>query len=288
MTGRRLVLGISGHQTAHLLDWTASVAEPGDQVRIVHAYRPIPYAATDWQLPIDTEAMVLDLTVRHVRDAANRLRRLRPDIQVRDELTGDRAEVMLLDAAAAADLVLVGSPHCDRSRAVLDQVLGSIACPLLVLGAAATHRSGSVTAVLRGDAGDDAVLEVAFTEADRRRGTLLAVKQWWPPLDGSRLSVETAEQQALDTQLEQWQRRRPGVAVIAELLLGDSAARLRDRATDAELLVLNRPGTATIADTLLAELILTRDQPTLVVPRQLVRSTSIGAAPPSERVPVAT
>ncbi|HEX2904834.1 MAG TPA: universal stress protein [Jatrophihabitans sp.] len=265
MMRRRIVLGVSGHQTAHLLNWTASIAEAGDQVRIVHAYRPIPYAAMDWQLPVDTDTVVQDVAVRHVHEAADRLRRLRPDVVVHDELAGDRAATVLLEAAAQADLVLVGIPHCDRSRAVLDQLLRFSPCPVLVLGDAAPQQRGPVTAVLRGDPADETVLEVAFAAARRRNGPLTAVKPWHPPLDGQRLYAEIAEQKALDTELEQWQLSYPEVPTLAVLLLGSSAAQLREHAGDAELLVLSRPSRASVTDALLEELVLSRSFPTLVV-----------------------
>ncbi len=283
MTGRRIVLGISGHQTAHLLNWAASVAEPDDRVRIVHAYRPIPYAATDWQLPIDTDSIVHDVTVRHVHDATEQLRRLRPDLVIHDEVAGDRAATVLLDAAADADLVLVGIPHCDRSRAVLDRLLRACPCPVMVLGSAAPPDAGPVTAVLRGEPGDETVLTIAFAAARRRHGSVTAVKAWQPPLDGRTLFAEIDEQKALDAELEQWQLGYPEVPVLAELLLGGSAAQLREHAGGAELLVLSQPSGIAIADALLEELILSRSHPTLVVPnaRAAVRAGEPAAVGPS-------
>src|SRR3954452_3543914 len=124
--GRRIVLGISGHQTAHLIDWTATLVNPADTVRIVHGYPPIPYAATDWQLPVDSDRLVRGATERHVRAAAARLRRFRPDVVVVEQLVGNPAAAALVEAAGEADLVLVGTPHCDRSRTVLAQLLAEV------------------------------------------------------------------------------------------------------------------------------------------------------------------
>jgi hypothetical protein len=71
--GRRIVLGVSGQQTAHLIGWSTMLVRPGDIVRIVHAYRPVPRASVDWQLPVDNDNLVRGATERHVRAAATRL-----------------------------------------------------------------------------------------------------------------------------------------------------------------------------------------------------------------------
>jgi hypothetical protein len=45
----------------------------------------------NWQLPVDDDDLVRGATERHVRAAAARLLRCRPDVGVLDERTGDPA-----------------------------------------------------------------------------------------------------------------------------------------------------------------------------------------------------
>lgn len=193
---RRVVLGISGHRTAHLIEWAAQWwLQPGDEVRVVHAYQAIPYVAVDWQLPVDDDALVRDATERHVREAVARLRRSRHDVTVTAELTGAPAAIALAEAARTADLVLVGAPHSDRSRAVLATLLATVGCPAVVIGATAPATPiTAVATLLRGSDSDEAVLRAAFSEARRLHSGLLALKPWQPPLDGNIRSAATAEQ----------------------------------------------------------------------------------------------
>ena len=185
-SSRRIVLGVSGQQTLHLIGWATMLVRPGDIVRIVHGYRPVPCAAVGWQLPVDNDDLVRGATERHVRAAAARLRRYRPDVVVMHELTGNPAGTALAEAARNADLVLVGVPHGDRSRTVLAQLLADVGCPVVVVGAAEPAVTGPVTAVLQGNDADHAVLQAGFAEAHRRRRDLLVLKAWQPPLERQR------------------------------------------------------------------------------------------------------
>ncbi|HEX4727927.1 MAG TPA: universal stress protein [Jatrophihabitans sp.] len=219
-SGRRVVLGISGHRTAHLVEWAAVLVRSGDTVRIVHGYRPIPYASTDWQLPVDDDSLIRKVTERHVQAAAAQLRRRRPDITVSSELTSNPAGRVLAEAARGADLVMVGAPHCDRSRLVLARLLAEVDCPVVVFGAAEPLLVGPVTALLRGSQVDDSILRAAFALAHQRGCGLLALKPWQPPLDGSASYAETTEQKALDGYLAGIGELFPDVAVAAELRFG--------------------------------------------------------------------
>ncbi|MFL6163813.1 MAG: universal stress protein [Jatrophihabitantaceae bacterium] len=267
--GRRIVLGISGHQTAHLIDWTTNLVNPADTVRIVHGYRPIPYAATDWQLPVDSDRLVRGATERHVRAAAARLRRFRPDVVVVEQLVGNPAAAALVEAAGEADLVLVGTPHCDRSRTVLAQLLAEVCCPVLVIGAGEPVGTGTVMAVLRGSQADETVLQAAFDQTRLHHRELLVLKPWQPPLDSDLFYAETAEQKMLDNYLASWRGRHPDVAVLAELRFGEPMRVLTEHAMTADLLVagLPRPGVEQdYFEAMLDSVVTARDRPTLVVP----------------------
>jgi len=280
-SGRRIVLGVSGHQTTHLIGWTTVLVQPGDTVHIVHGYSPIPYAATDWQLPVDNDSLVRGATERHVRAAAARLRRYRPDIEVLDELTGDPAATALAGAARGADLVLVGTPHCDRSQAVLAQLLARVDCPVMVLGSAEPAAGEEVLTLLRGNQADDTVLRAAFAEASRRRCRLRVLKSWLAPLDGNVYYAEAAERRMLDGYLASWLERRPEVPVTAELRFGEPLQVLTDHAAADQPLVVGVPRPSAdhaYFDAMVQTVIPGRGRPTIVVPEPELTYRNVVAA----------
>lgn len=278
---RRIVLGISGHRTAHLIEWAARWwLQPGDAVRVVHAYQAIPYVAVDWQLPVDDDALVRDATERHIREAVARLRHSRPDVRVTAELTGAPAAIALAEAARTADLVLVGAPHCDRSRVVLARLLATVACPAVVIGA--TEPATPITAVaaiLRGNEADGPVLQAAFFEARRLRCGLLVLKPWQPPLDGNLRSAGMAEQQILDGYLAGWLDRFPDVSVASAVRTGESLGSLIDHLAATDLLVLGLPGpdsTNEQLDPLLDAVLPARTHCSILVPGDATVSAAFG------------
>jgi len=275
---RRVVLGISGHRTAHVVDWAAAWLRRGNAVRIVHAYRPIPYAAMDWQLPVDSNHNLIE---RQLRAAATRLGRRRPDLVIATESTHLPAARALSAAARTADLVLVGAPHCDRSRGVLAGLLDDLDCPAVVLGTGDPATTRSVAALLRGTQGDDAVLQAAFTEAHRARCGLLVLKPWQPPLDGSGRYAETAEQKMLDGILSGWREHYPEIGVTAELRFGETPAELARHVAATDLLVLGLPRPDTdhgYLETVLREVVAGRTRLTMLVPERALTRRELVAA----------
>lgn len=270
---RRVVLGISGHRTAHLVDWAARLLEPADSVAVVEVYRPIPYAATDWQLPMDNRSLLPDLTHRRVAAAAARLRRSRPDVTVTEVLTVASIDRALTEAARIADLMVLGIPHSDRTRAMLSRLLAEVDCPVLLIGPAAPESTDGVAAVLRGDTADEAVLQAAFAQAHRERRGLLVLKRWQPPLDGTVRYAETAEQKVLDNYLAGWQERYPQVGVTAELRYGETLPELIGHGDHAGLLVLALPPSCTGRndyEATLDQVIVHRAHPTMLIPERLI------------------
>lgn len=284
-TGRRVVLGISGHLTAHLVEWAAVLVRPGDTVRIVHGYRPIPYAATDWQLPVDDDSLIRKVSERHVQAAAAKLRRCRPDITVTSELTGNPAGRVLAQAARDADLVMVGAPHCDRSRLVLARLLAEVDCPVVVFGAAEPLLDGPVTALLGGSQADDSILRAAFALAHQRGCGLLVLKPWQPPLDGSAGYAEIAEQKALDSYLAGVREQFPDVAVTAELRFGEPLrALVGHSAVDLLVLGLPRPHIQPEHFTALLDAVLpAHGYPVLLIPETGVPNRWLASDPRPDR-----
>jgi len=275
---RRVVLGISGHRTAHVVDWAATWLCQGDSVRIVHAYRAIPYAAVDWQLPVDNGNSLID---RQLRAAAARLARRRPDLTIATESSRRPAATALVTAARHAELVLVGAPHSDRSRGVLARLLGEVECPTVVLGTGDPVPIASMAAMLRGNQGDDVVLRAAFAEAHRLACGLLVLKPWQPPLDGSARYAETAEQKMLDGVLASWRDRYPEVGVTAELRFGQTLEQLVRQLAGADLLTLGLPRPDSehgYYEALLREVIPARARLTMLVPERALTHGELVAA----------
>jgi nucleotide-binding universal stress UspA family protein len=278
---RRVVLGVSGHRTAHLVDWAARLLWPGDCVQVVHVYRPIPYAATDWQLPMDEDVLLRELAHRQVPAAAARLRRFRPDLMVSEELAGDAIDIALAEAARAAELMLLGIPHSERNRHMLERLLAEVDCPVILIGPADPAPTSAVAAVLRGDASDDAVLWAAFEQAQRKRCGLLVLKRWQPPLDGNLRYAETAEQKSLDSYVAGWQERYRRIGVTAELRFGESLRELLGHGASADLLILAlpRPNRARSRSPALDEVISHRAQPTMLIPEREPARSGVGGLP---------
>ena len=283
---RQVVLGSSGHRTAQLVDWAARLLWPGDRVRVVHVDRPIPYAATDWQLPVDKTGLGRTVTRRHVSAVADQLRRKRPDLTVTEELaSGDSTDLALAGPAVDADLILLGTPRWARNRNMLGRLLAEVDCPVILTGRGEPTGIDSVAAVLRGDPADDAVLRAAFKQAQRERCGLLVLKRLQPPLDGNLRYAETAEQKTLDNYLTGWQERYSHVAVAAELRFGESLPELMGHGAHAGLLVLAMPTQHLGQDDFeaaLDEVIEHRTRPTMLIPEgetapMITASTSTGA-----------
>ena len=240
--GRQVVLGISGPDVAHLIDWAAVLVQPADTVYITYASELEPA----------------------IRLAGARLRRHRPDIAVFEGSTSGPAA--LIDAARGAGLVILATPHLDRDRAVLARLLAEVDCPVAVTAPARPVPVRSVTVILRGDQDDDALIEMAYAQASRYDCGVLAVKSWQPPPDGA-YYAEIAEQKELDSYLAGWQERFPDVGVAAELRGGELIRAQDDGASGADLLILavSRPGPTSL-DPMLDAVLADRSHSTVLIP----------------------
>jgi nucleotide-binding universal stress UspA family protein len=276
---RTITVGIGDQGAMRLLDWVSVVAHPGDTVHIVHAYDSLPYAAVDWQLPVDNDDLLYAASARHVSYAALALRRKRPDLAVGHEIVRCPSARALSAAANEADLIVVGSPHRPGSRSALRQLAQHSTCPVLVVGdqsplTAPEH--APVTVMLRDLANDEAVVEAGFEAATERRSGLIALRAWQPQSDASLAYAEAEEQLAVDLFLAAWMPRFPDVGVSTQLRVGDACSVLREYAGDAALLVLGNgpaadspePTLDVVVDTALQ----VRHAPTLLIPSSSPRA----------------
>lgn len=268
---RTITVGIGDQGALQVLDWVAAVAHPADTVHLVHAHDPLPYAAVDWQLPVEDDEVVYAASVRHLDYAATVLRRKRPDLVVDDEIIRRASSRALPAAARAADLVVVGSPHRPGSRSALRQLARHSDCPVLVIGEQpplTMPRQAPVTVLLRDPPHDEAVIEAGFEEAAERRGGLVALRPWLPRPGASLSATEAEERMAAELFLAGWSAKFPAVEVSLQLRLGDACSVLRRFASNACLLVVGYgPNVDSPAlDTLVSIALHVRHAPTLLVP----------------------
>jgi nucleotide-binding universal stress UspA family protein len=188
-------------------------------------------------------AEVLDAAVREARSVA-------PDVDVSGAAVLGEPVPVLLDAAAGADLVVVGG------RGRLGQLLGSVTSQV------ATYAPCSVAVVREREepAGDVVVLGIdespsaaaaaalAFAETALRRSARLLAVTAYPKLPAVtagplRLPADVDAEDArlredLAEQLTPWRDKHPGVTVHSEIVDGDPGAVLADRSQQAQLVVV--------------------------------------------------
>ncbi|MEO6503002.1 MAG: universal stress protein [Jatrophihabitantaceae bacterium] len=269
---RTITVGIGDQGAVPLVDWVATVAHSGDVVHLVHAYQSCPYAAMDWQLPIDNDDLLYAASARHAAYAAAALRRRRPDLVVDAVIVRSSSARALSAAATEADLIVVASPHRPGSRSTLSQLTQHGRCPVLVIGdqpPPMAPQRAPVTVMLRDLSNDDATIEAAYEAADRR-GDLIVLRAWQPQSNASPAYAEAQEQLAVDLFLAAWTQRFPDVGVSIQLRVGDACSVLRRHAAGAPLLILGsgsaadspQPALDIVVDTALQ----VRHAPTLLIP----------------------
>jgi len=125
-SGRRIVLGVSGQQTTHLIDWATMLVRPGDTIRIVHGYCAIPYAAV-----VGPSAMRAALSRRAVLAGAGMF-----FAYVLALAALQRAEAAPVAALRETSVVMaaIGAAVWGRARVPATRVLGAA---LVVAGVAA-------------------------------------------------------------------------------------------------------------------------------------------------------
>jgi nucleotide-binding universal stress UspA family protein len=270
---RTITVGIGDQGAIQLLDWVAAVARSGDVVHLVHAYQSWPYAATDWQLPVDNDDLLYAASARHAAYAAAALRRKRPDLVVDDEIVRRPPARALVTAATGADLIVIGSSHRPGSRLALGELAQHSSCPVLVIAdqpPPITAQHAPVTVMLRDLANDDATIEAGFEAAAERPSGLIALRAWQPQSGAGVAYAEAQEQLAVELFLAAWMPRFPTVGVSIQLRAGDPCSVLREYACGVPLLVLGsgaaadwpEPALDMVVDTALQ----VRHAPTLLIP----------------------
>lgn len=251
-----LVVGYDGSvASTNALEWAASEAElTGASVRVLSSYAPptvvdFGYGAAtaiwdDDEIPVwtrDRLQQAVAATFEH-----------HPGVGHDFAAVSARPATALLDAAAAADLLVVGSSGAGAVShlllgSVTSELLAASPCPVVVTPAGT--RTATARIVVGTDGSDHAERAVAWavSEADRRRCELVVAHAWAPP---SRLVGEGGRHGSLheiDAELVLERaiaaaREASGGTVVPALVEGGTVQALLDLGDTADLVVVGSRG----------------------------------------------
>jgi nucleotide-binding universal stress UspA family protein len=244
MTAPTIVVGVNGSAgSAAAVRWAAVEAQlRGADLHVVVAYQ--------WRVPGrsftsrgelvrtagENATVILDAAVGQARSCATKVR-------VRGTaIVGDPVPV-LLEAAANADLLVVGGREHGAPGLMLDEVTSQIAAyaPCSVAVVRPNNSDGTPTIVVGLDDSPDAstTAGVAFEEAALRpSSTLLAVTAFTVPPGCDRRSIEDGRRRALAEQLEPWRNKFPEIPVVIKVIHADAGSALAQKSRQAGLLVV--------------------------------------------------
>ncbi|MFI8320190.1 universal stress protein [Streptomyces sp. NPDC085529] len=248
-----IVVGVDGTKQAEAAaEWAAEEAElRGTGVHLVHAPEPWPGAVSPLVPAEPGEPWAEELLAA----TARRLRAHRPGLPVTTRLLTSGPVPGLVDAADAADLLVLGSRALGGAGGFLVgsvglAVAGAVERPVVLVRAAGGQTPpGPVTVGLDAEQPEDAVLAFAFEEAVRRRTGLSVVHARQLPLYATlgpemvpdvRLAVAPEVERSLEDLLEPWRVRYPGVKAGTRVVIGSAGLALVRASGDAGLVVVGR------------------------------------------------
>jgi nucleotide-binding universal stress UspA family protein len=267
MPAKTIVAGTDGsEESLRAVEWAArETARREAALRIVSVPVTWPYAGPRGKFSqviapeIVAEAERKDAE-RALADAAKRAAWLAPALRVETAIIDGPPAQALLEAAADASLLVVGSRGAGGFAGMM---LGSVSryvathapCPIVVARqeTMATHRE--IVVGVRDLERSDAGLEFAFDEAALRGARLLAVHAWFwfvPGLQrvgalagGPHRAIDPHEVSAdaavrLDATLSPWRAKYPGVETGWEVVHAHPARVLAGAAARADLVVIGR------------------------------------------------
>jgi len=187
--------------------------------------------------------------------AAERATAISPDLRVSTGTLSGPVAQAVADSGAGASMLVVGSRGAGAFAAM---ILGSVsryvathaACPVVVVrDDSNASRQGQVVVGVRDAEDGDATLTFAFEEAALHGASLLAVHAWQAddpdllpnegPVPGSHAGQAGAARQ-LESLLDGWREKYPGVAVSQEVVHGHPGRALAGLSARAGLIVLGR------------------------------------------------
>ncbi|MEV6944721.1 universal stress protein [Streptomyces sp. NPDC051172] len=256
---RPITAGVDGtEESIAALHWAAREAvRRGLALRVVQAWRFQPHEAIDAADPGTQAGWVRDALAEAVRSVTAR----HPDLDVATDVVAGETVDTLLDAAAEAEMLVLGSRGHGPVVGFLlgsvgQQVIAEATRPVVLVRAgdqpAAEAGGREVVVGQQGQPDDSAdTLRFAFETAAARGATVRAVRAWTlPPVfaysPGSMHLLDEAgglepfEAKALAAALQPWRERFPDVHVIEHLEIGSAGQVLLSVAGRAQLMVVGR------------------------------------------------
>jgi nucleotide-binding universal stress UspA family protein len=254
-----IVVGVDGSSASDAaIDWAMEEAVSDDRpLHLVSAYAfsmadTAPIAAPLWE---DLERAAQKI----VDEAAERVRAKAPTVHVTTAVRHAPASVAILEAAAHAAVVVVGSRG---HRPLRDALLGSTArqvamhapCPTVLVRELGNRIPASPRRIVVGTDGSptsEDALAYAFEQADERGTELMVVRAWWLDLSGGRqmeLASTTAEEledsyrAGLAAEVSGLAERYPDVVVHQVVVRDEPAAALARLSAGADLVIVGSRG----------------------------------------------
>ena len=263
-----ILVAIDGSpESTAALTWASHEAQVSARgLRLVHVVEYLPGYGYVWASTVGAATALQDAGEPVVTEARALVRELAPTVQVRASAVTGSVVRTLLDECDTAALAVVGSRGAGAlSRLLLGSVSHRLAahatCPVVVVGEPAISTaslggrvgSSSVERVLVGVGGSGdsaAVLDFAFTEAERHGTPVIAIRTWEPPHSPIPFGHPDAPAADYTAQRDKYERGQllralaparaahPRVQVTARVRTGDAAVRLTRACRPGDLLVI--------------------------------------------------
>lgn len=260
---RTIVVGYDGSENAHAaVEFAAAEAVTRQlPLRLVHAFTPpmggagLGYGTI---LPADALETMRDGIATHLQADAEKISERFPELQIQTRVVVGNSAAALLDEAADADLLVVGSRGLGGFRGMLlgstgIQVASHAPCPAVIVRAQAEPGASTVVVGLDGSELSQAALAWAFDYASRHGLTLHAVHAWTLPSFDLLAAPAGPAPADVDTIMEEERRssaeslagfadRYPDVTVEETVIKESPAQALLDAAKGAALVVVGTHG----------------------------------------------
>jgi len=192
------------------------------------------------------DELLLEHVDRWLHHAAGIARDWAPGVRVETAVRLGLAADLLLEEAAGAALVVLGSHGLGGLRGAL---IGSVAlrvaaeapCPVVVVPGHQPARTGPVVAGIDGTESSEHALRFAFEEAAVTRAPVLVVHAWHS-------GDSAAERRDLEARVATWRRKHPDLSVSTQVVEDRVPARaLQHVAPDARMVVVGTRGRGPVA-----------------------------------------
>lgn len=260
-----ILVGVDGSRASlEAVGWAVREAGlRGTTLRIVHVMPAWPMEMTEDAPYADVGRWMRDGATSTLTDALDRAREEDGGVEVESLLLPGDPRLALMEAAGAADLLVVGSHGLGGFRGML---LGSVAlgvsgrtaCPVAVVRDLPAGSRGEVVVGVDGSPEGAEAIGFAFAEASLRGVGLRAIHVWSRPVAGcGPFALPAAEEMAqgerrlLSEALAGWGERHPDVKVTEQVEHAHPVDVLREASAHADLLVVGSRGRGELTGLLL-------------------------------------